>query len=186
MTEEFAILRSQIETLEARVAELERALRLSSIDRSVSGRLTFIRDLVAEWADVAPLALMNRNKHPRMTYLRHIVWLIAFDDAGITQTTIKDFFGVSQDAVSYACMKLRDSIGGRPQRKKGKGCSIDEAARIQQLRAHVAAELAKMDSGEIASLKESQWRELRGGMELKPHDWDEIAITSGSRTEKVA
>lgn len=185
MTEEFAILKSQLEALEARVAELERALRLSSIDRSVSGRLTFIRDLVAQFFDVAPLALMNRNKHPRMTYLRHIIWLIAFDDAGITQTTIKDFFGVSQDAVSYACTRLRDSLAARVQRRRGKLCSIDEAARVQQLRAHVAAELAKMDSGEMASLKETQWQSLRAGMDIKPADWDEIAITSGGRAEKV-
>lgn len=166
------VSREEFDALARRVDELERKLRLSTVDNSMRGRITFIRDQVAAFYDVAPLALMCRNKHPRLTYIRHIIFLIGFEDAGITQTSMADFFGLSQDSVSYAIARYNDCKAGQRPRKRLRVCNPDEITRVELLREQLRAKLAALDAGAIAGLKETQWSELRAGMELKANDWD--------------
>jgi hypothetical protein len=166
-------LKERLEALEARVVELERALNVATIDRTTHGRLTFIRDVVALYYDVPPavLQLGKRNKHPHFTRARHVFWLMAYEAGGITQTAIGAYCGgLTQDAVSYAIIRLRAAIAGRTTKKSGRPWHTNEASRIALLRDQVIAELARFDSGEVPSLKEKQWSDLRRGMELKQGD----------------
>lgn len=147
----------EFETLQARVAMLERLLRVNTLPVSFQNATVLVRELVAREFDVPEALLMRRGNAPKWTTPKYLAWTLLYGCVDLSLRNIAADWGVDQQAVRYGLAEWAKRRKARPEL----------AAMEARLTEQFEAGLKLLHSGEVPGAKEAAWRTLRSALDFE-------------------